>query len=321
MEKCRLQHRLSTVSDWIKDILNDVQCTPEVEQPGTDIAKAVADLNKALCRVQSLTQHVAKSGAGATFSSSRTNITNLEAALPSLPRIPNDLLANAVFTHPGVNSNIKATYDRLEVLGDAYIELMATRLIWDKFGDITSGRISQIRELLVKNETLAEYATKYGFDKRAHVPHDYLTQPRRWMKTMGDIFESYVAAIILSEPQNGYKIAEEWLTQLWLPKLSGIESQKSFLHAKEALAQKIMGKGVKLRYIDEQPCAQERRGVQTFCIGVYLTGWGWVNRHLGSGQGPSKAIAGNEAALQALANEALIKSIGDVKKAHAETKS
>jgi ribonuclease-3 len=227
-----------------------------------------------------------------------------------------EILERAVFTHPGVSSNIGATYDRLEILGDAYIELIATKLIWERFQEIPSGRISQIRELLVKNETLAGYATSYGLDSRAIVPQDYPKQPKRWTKTRGDIFEAYVAAIIISNPVDGYRVAEQWLTQLWHPRLTELGSQESTLNAKEMLARKIMGKGIKLRYIDEQPPVKQGRGMQTFFIGVYLTGWGWDNKHLGSGQGPNKTIAGNEAARQALQDEALVEEISHIKREH-----
>ncbi|EAW14653.1 ribonuclease III [Aspergillus clavatus NRRL 1] len=219
----------------------------------------------------------------------------------------------AVFTHPGVGKDLNSTYDRLEILGDAYIELIATKLIWNEFKDLSSGRISQMRELLVKNETLSEFAALYGFDSRAAVPHDYLNQPKRWTKTKGDIFESYVAAVILSRPLDGYSVAERWLTQLWLPKLRCTALRQPRLDAKEALAKKIMAKGIKLRYIDEYPPSRPSGGVQTFHIALYLTGWGWHNRHLGSGQGPSKAIAGDAAARQALLNESLIKEISQMK--------
>jgi ribonuclease-3 len=214
-----------------------------------------------------------------------------------------------------VSKDPKTTYDRLEILGDAYIELISTKLIWNHYQRIPSGRISQLRELLVKNETLADYATKYGLDRRASVPHDYLSQPKRWIKTRGDIFEAYVAAVILSH-SNGYFVAEAWLSQLWSPKLESLEESTSHLHAKQLLAGKIMGKGVKLRYMDERPCIQHEGGTQTFFIGVYLTGWGWNNQHLGSGQGLNKSVAGNMAAEQALKNQALINEIVAAKAKH-----
>ncbi|KAE8147958.1 ribonuclease III domain-containing protein [Aspergillus avenaceus] len=301
------------VSDSINDALRhlhylrsrDVELHP-------DILMAASAIDKALHRAKHHTS------ASTTCNGETTNkhagaTINLHKAMPVPPPIPDDALRKAVFTHPGVCNNVETTYDRLEVLGDAYIELIATKLIWEKFSNIPSGRISQIRELLVKNETLAEYATKYGFHDRAAVPQDYPKQPKRWTKTKGDIFEAYVAAVIISNPTDGYKMVEDWLTRLWLPKLSGIGNENSALNAKEILARKIMGKGIKLNYIDERQPIQRVGGTQIFFIGVYLTGWGWDNKHLGSGQGPNKVIAGNEAAKKALLKKELIEEIIQVK--------
>ncbi|KAL4889139.1 ribonuclease III domain-containing protein [Aspergillus ambiguus] len=239
---------------------------------------------------------------------------------PALPPVLDTTLERAVFTHPAMTNDVCATYDRLEILGDAYIELIATKFIWNTYQGISSGQISQIRELLVKNETLAEYATIYSLDRKASVPQEYLTQPKRWTKTKGDIFEAYAAAAILSDPENGYQNVEKWLIQLWAPKLSGRVVQPQVLNAKESLAKKIMGKHVKLKYVDEREPIQPEKGRQTFFIGVYLTGWGWDNKHLGSGQGPSKAVAGNEAAQRALQNDSLINDIVSVKKANESNK-
>lgn len=287
---------------------------------GSGVVKAAAELAKAL--------KIARTSPNASAHTVDYNIDYMhrenlhdasdilegESGLPVLPLILDEGLQKAVFTHPGLNNNNKTTYDRLEILGDAYIELIATKLVWDKFQDIPSGRISQIRELLVKNETLSEYATRYGFDRRASVPQGYLDQPKRWTKTKGDIFEAYVAAVILSNRDGGFKLVESWLTQLWLPKLTELGIQKSILQAKEALSKKVMAKGVKLDYVDELPPVASKGGMQTFFLGVYFTGWGWDRKHLGSGQGRNKAIAGDEAAKQALRNNPLIDEIAEKKR-------
>ncbi len=301
----------------IFNLVDKIIATSEdsVVKPSPVILKATKDFRQAL-------RHASTSSKPTTnICHDRDMPTSLSSSssLPQLPRISDEELERAVFTHPGVSKDPKTSYDRLEVLGDAYIELIATKLIWDKFQQIPSGRISQIREILVKNETLAEYTTQYGIDKRASVPHDYSSQPKRWIKTKGDIFEAYVAAVVLSHP-NGYDIAEKWLSQLWSPKLATIEESHAPSRAKEELAKKIMGRGVKLKYVDERKPLQHEGGMQTFFIGVYLTGWGWSNKHLGSGQGSNKTIAGNKAAQQALENDGLIKDIVASKLMHGTDK-
>lgn len=311
LEDNEAQSRLDTLEKLLGEVMDSPQSIQNrTFEAGSDVAKAAAELAKAL--------KLAKTSPNTstyTIDCARRESDNLNngSCLPTLPPILDDTLQKAVFTHPGLSNDNKATYDRLEILGDAYIELIATKLVWDKYQDIPSGRISQIRELLVKNETLSEYATRYGLDRRASVPHGYLDQPKRWTKTKGDIFEAYVAAVVLSNPVEGFKLAESWLTQLWLPKLTELGTENSTLQAKEALAKKVMAKGIKLKYVDERPPATLKGGMQTFFIGVYLTGWGWDRKHLGSGQGRNKAIAGDEAAKQALLNKPLIDRISERK--------
>ncbi|KAJ5478559.1 hypothetical protein N7530_004068 [Penicillium desertorum] len=232
---------------------------------------------------------------------------------PKLPPIMDDELELAVFTHPALSNNNNTTYDRLEILGDAYIELIATKLVWERFPDLPAGRISQIREILVKNETLSGFAERFGLDRRVSVPPNYNTPSKRWTKTKGDVFEAYVAAVILSNPVSGYELAEHWLSGLWVPILKNLGHQKGELRSKEALAKKIMGKNVKLEYIEERPSIQQKGGTQTFFVALFLTGWGWDKRFLGSGQGLSKAAAGDEAAKNALLNTPLILEIMSAK--------
>lgn len=145
--------------------------------------------------------------------------------LPPLPSILSSTLEIAAFTHASLSNPNTTSYERLEFLGDACIELFATRLIYPAFPTLTAGRMSQKRELLVKNETLAEYAVAYGFDKRAKLPRDFWGpgpgRGKLWTKTMGDIFEAYVAAVILSDPTGGFQTVETWLHALWKEKLFG----------------------------------------------------------------------------------------------------
>ena len=238
-----------------------------------------------------------------------------QSTLPPLPEIQDKSLVSTLFTHPGTlnghsSTKVDTSYDRLELLGDAYIELIATRLVFSRFPKMPAGRLSQQRELLVKNETLAEYALAYNFDEKGQLPASMKQggkdSKKKWTKTMGDMFEAYVAAIVLSDPTSGFETAEGWLNLLWENKLSKqptIETQTADPNAKVQLANKVMGKGIKLNYCDEAPPQELRKeGKLIFQIGVYLTGWGWENTRLGTGKGLSKQEAGAKAAADALVN-------------------
>ncbi len=234
--------------------------------------------------------------------------------LPTLPEILDKSLAEIPFTHQGtltgnVTEEVNISYDRLEFLGDAYLELIATRAIFPRFPQYSAGKLSQKRQLLVNNETLADFSLAYGFDQRARLPKNLQMaksnndMKKSWTKIMGDIFEAYVAAVILSDPENGFSVAEDWLTKLWSPLLSGGDDATVNMNAKVQLATRIMGKGVKIAYLDEsEPDHLTKEGKIVFYIAAYVTGWGWEKAYLGSGKGLNKNEAGNMAAMHALQN-------------------
>ncbi|KAJ5709640.1 hypothetical protein N7493_009931 [Penicillium malachiteum] len=313
--------RLVLLERLVQNAVND----SEISTLNPEVAHALSVLNEAFNSSSAHSKHNQDSSQVSktpSLDSSLTESKKKNSRIPTLPSIGNEQLERSVFIHPACGKQHDTSYDRLEILGDAYIELIATKLVWNRFPAISSGQISQIREGLVKNETLAKFSEDYGFDQRASVPAAFSEQPKRLLKTKGDIFEAYVAAIVLSNPRDGYQIAEKWLTSLWTPMLAKLGHQKATLRSKEELAKKIMGKGIKLEYISERDAIDEKgTGTQTFFIGVYLTGWGWEKQHLGSGSGSSKVAAGDEAARDAMANNSsLISKIAEVKKSTERSK-
>lgn len=263
------------------------------------------------------------------------------SSLPELPLIKDENLRRVVFIHQSVvdpyhnASPSEISYDRLELLGDAYIEVLSTKLIWERFLTLPAGRISQMREFLVRNDTLAGFADLYGFDKKLKAGRDVFQHPKRLTKVKGDVFEAFVAAVILADPVHGLQTIDKWLTQLWLPTLTSFQADKKFqtkiapsisqgegtsqklVPYKEQLQRRIVSKGIKLKYKDEKPPLHTQNLV-TFFVGVYLTGWGYEDKHLGSGSGPNKAEAGGDAAKQALESNPLIDELRAIKLAFDE---
>ncbi|KAL8872633.1 MAG: hypothetical protein Q9174_001773 [Haloplaca sp. 1 TL-2023] len=120
---------------------------------------------------------------------------------------------------------------------------------------------------------------------------------------MGDMFEAYVAAVITSDPENGYEVAETWLRELWEPLLSSrVDTHVPDAMAKQVLATKIMTRGCKVKYEETRPPARANdiKSKQIFTCGVYYSGLGYDRLLLGTGNGPSKSEAGYDAAVKAL---------------------
>ena len=258
--------------------------------------------------------------------------------LPPLPPITDSSLETAVFTHPvslpGHNQNkLEKSYDRLEFLGDAYIELIATRLVYQRYPHMTAGRLSQQRESLVKNESLAAFSVGYEFEKRALLPprmshmsppksNRRLTDPeKQYVKMLGDVFEAYVAGIVLSNASSGYQIAEEWLHKLWIPKLeaqNSAEVKEPPPHdSKQQLAKRIQSREIRIHYLDAAPpdMSESTSGKTWYTIGAFIKGGKFDGAKLGEGTALSKRTAGMIAATQALSNP-LISQVEQIKSEH-----
>lgn len=267
--------------------------------------------------------------------------------LPPLPPITSLSLASAPFKHksllPSYNRSTSSSpqqelsYERLEFLGDAYIELLATRLIFSRFPSLPAGSQSQLRELLVKNETLAEYSRAYGFDKRVEVGamEAMLEDGRKkfagnkgFNKVLGDVFEAYVAAVVLDGNDEGaVGVVEKWLTALWAPKLvEAARNDRSYAYnpelilthdadtadplkiynptAKAELQKRLQpSRDVKLSYEtykDSVELKGDQLGQNRHFIALYLTGYGYERIVLGMGEGKNKVEAGNWAATEAM---------------------
>jgi ribonuclease-3 len=232
--------------------------------------------------------------------------------LPPLPPIKEPHLHEAVFTHrsaifdpsiPGssLGEDLSLDYERLELLGDAYIELIASRALYNRFPHVDVPELCMWRERLVENVTLGKFSNAYGFPDRLKHRAQWDKNSKQYQKVVADIVEAYVAAVVLSDPEDGFETAEAWLTELWAPQLLAFrEKIIENPQARDELNKLVLGKGVKLTTKEVKPMTYDSNSVQCYHIGIYLTGWGYENEWLGNGDGQNKVQAGVAAAADAL---------------------
>ncbi|KAI0850096.1 ribonuclease III [Daldinia vernicosa] len=279
------------------------------------------------------------------------------SGLPPLPPVLDPDLEQAALTHSGMVSDpTKMSYERLEWIGDAYIYLISTSFIFQTFPNLPVGRCSQLRERLIRNENLLNYTIQYGIDKRTNFPVEFgpLEKPRATRasevvrkKALGDIFESYVAATILADPESLPRVSS-WLKALWSTELadeiraefrgkssskhdcsnekqdtdSDKKSTKQNLPYKVILSNTIVVKGIRLSYNDVGESKKDKHlGLPLYTVGVFLSGWGESNLQLGVGSALSKKEAGNNAARAALENKKLIKRLQQKKEEFLKSRS
>lgn len=279
--------------------------------------------------------------------------SEIPAVLPELPEILNPRLQEATFTHQGLGKGLitDLNYERLEFIGDSYVQLAATLLISQTFPFHSPGQCSHIRETLIKNVTFARYAKNYGLDKRLKLPDSFTQGPHRandekHIKVLGDVFEAYVGAVVLSDPAYGLSRAMQWLKDLWSMEISHLivaeENNRAHnaiqspiwslgsraqivdqpdpafapLNHKDQLSKAIGCKGVKISYRDAGPQEKDpNTKLPLFTVGVYLDGFGEKNKLLGVAKANGKKEAGMKAAAIALNNKKMMQFYIDKKKA------
>ncbi|KAF3038181.1 hypothetical protein E8E12_008519 [Didymella heteroderae] len=231
--------------------------------------------------------------------------------LPPLPPIDEPHLHDAVFTHrsfitrageKGTYTDLDLDYERLEFLGDAYIELIASHALYSRFPHVDVPQLCSWRERLVENSMLGKFSEAYGFTDRLRHHNQWDRNSKAWKKVVADVFEAYVAGVVLSDPEHGYETADKWLTELWAPQLLSFKEKIiEDPHAKNKLAALVVVNDIKLEYREERPMIYEKgSNLQKYFMGVYLTGWGYKDEWLGSGEGQNKANASSAAAADAI---------------------
>lgn len=253
-------------------------------------------------------------------------LDEITKTLPPLPPVLDAKLETAALTHISnakTLASISMNYERLEWVGDAYLEVIATVLIHQTFPELREGRCAQLRELLIRNATLATFTTAYGLDKRASLPDEFqqggrvggsaMNQKGR-IKALGDLFEAYVGAVIMSDPVAGVERVADWVKVLWGPTLhkyiKGEEGTKpaDIIQPKTRLERAIAGRGVRIEYRDLPSTKKHKDNkLPLFTVGCFLHGWGETDKQLGFGSALGKSEAGQKAAQMALDNKKMLK--------------
>lgn len=182
------------------------------------------------------------------------------------------------------------SYERLEFLGDAVLDLIVSEILFQKFPKKDEGFLTKMRAKLVKGTQLSEYAQGLGIARLLEVGDE--KNPSDISKNIqADAFESLVAAIYLTR---GYKAAYSFVEKTvaeyvrFDSLMNQVDNYKSALleytqaHKKPLPVYKVTGESGPGHNL-------------TFTVSVSVEG-----KVLGTGQGSSKKNAEQEAAKEAL---------------------
>ncbi len=185
--------------------------------------------------------------------------------------------------------------ERLEFLGDAVLELIATHYLYEQFPDKPEGELTAYRAALVNANTCAAIATEIEMN-------DFLLLSRGEAKDTGrarnillaNAFEALVGAIYLDQ---GYDAARQFIEERLFPKLADIIRQRLWQDAKSSLQEKAQeheGATPAYKVVAETGPDHDKH----FVVGVYVR-----DVQLGQGEGKSKQEAEQMAAREALAKK------------------
>src|SRR5678816_1529784 len=117
-------------------------------------------------------------------------------------------LLTLALTHPSIAHEQGApmqTNQRLEFLGDAVLQLVLTRELYDKFGTFGEGPLTKGRAKLVNRRTLADHGRRLGLGKNLILSRgEELHGGRERPSALADTFEALLGAIFLD---GGFEVA------------------------------------------------------------------------------------------------------------------
>jgi len=129
---------------------------------------------------------------------------------------PNDIsLYETAFSHTSyANENNKESYERLEFLGDAVLELLMSDYLYNNL-DATEGDMTKMRAHYVCETALYEYSKKLNLNKYLRLGKgEEDTGGRNRKAIVSDIFESFLGAIYLDQ---GIEVARKFFLENVIP--------------------------------------------------------------------------------------------------------
>jgi ribonuclease-3 len=190
-----------------------------------------------------------------------------------------------------------ACNQRLEFLGDAVLELVSTRYLYDRFPHLSEGELSRIRAGLVNTQKLALYARELNLGAYLRLGRGEEQQNGRdKVSILADTFEALLAAVYLD---GGPQAASALLLPI-LERHAGAWETGGEKDHKSILQEKIQSAWVEPpQYKLLSATGPDHQ--KTFQVAVLVQG-----RTLATGSGNSKKQAEQEAARTALAQEPML---------------
>ncbi len=190
---------------------------------------------------------------------------------------------------------LSSSYERLEYLGDAVLELVVSEELYRRRPDLSEGELTKGRAALVQGKTLAQVAERRGLGDFLKLGKGEESKGGRHREsTLAAVFEAVTAAVYLDR---GYAGAQQFILKTMAQELEDfLGGNIPRENAKSSLQEFVQGLGKSAPSYRLLSCEGPDHG-PVFTVEVVVE-----DEVLGVGSGGSKAMAERGAAENALAS-------------------
>ena len=191
--------------------------------------------------------------------------------------------------------------ERLEFMGDAVVNLVVGRYLFNRYPDENEGFMTRIRTKLVNGVMLAHFGSIIGIDKHILLSKQIEeNEGRTNKKVLEDGFEAFVGAML--KDTGSYDNVEDWIVNLIESNIDFAELISSNTNYKDMLIKNFQHSYNTSPRFFEMSVTTTSSGGKKYTICVK----GINNEVLGIGSGPSKKQAENEASRVVLVSLGLL---------------
>ena len=215
--------------------------------------------------------------------------------LKSPPRHKTNYLKEAL-THSSANQSIN--HEQLEFLGDAVLRLACAEFLEDHNPNLSVGERSAYRAQLVSDRWLAELATELKLDELIQQGSATAADNTARATVRAECCEALVGAVFLTwgGADGGLNAVRQWLDQHWQRSCLELISDPHRHNWKSALQELTQAQQAGLPVYATSEENKSHGNPRRFRSEVSIN-----NQQQGTGWGPSRRLAEQEAARQALA--------------------
>jgi len=222
----------------------------------------------------------------------QTNLNPLQELLGY--NFKNKKLLETALTHRSClnEPGVKESYERLEFLGDAVLEMIISVYLFNKYPDKMEGYLTAARSATVRTEALSKISKNHGIDTFIRMSRgEESTGGRNNPSILEDVIESLIGALYCD---GGIDAANQFFTKFILPNAVEIITEDKLKDAKSSLQERVQSKGFTsplYKTIKESGPDHDK----TFEVAVFIN-----NQEITSGSGKSKQEAEQNAAKKAI---------------------